>query len=71
MLHDGHELDVRVAHLADVGDELVGEIVIAVVGSALSRELISGTRPSAILAGFSLRLVSVPPPAAQMYLGRC
>ncbi len=28
MLHDGHQLDVRVAHLLDVGNQLIGEFAI-------------------------------------------
>ena len=68
MLHDRHELDVGVAHLADVVDELLGKVVVAVVGPSLSWERIARSGPGAVRARLALRLVSVPLPAAQMHL---
>ena len=68
MLHEGHDLDVRVAHLLDVRHQLIGEVVVRVVGAALGGEGIAGARPGAIFARLSLRFVSVALPGAQMHL---
>lgn len=68
MLHEGHDLDMRVAHLGDVRYKLIGEVVIRVIGASLSGERIAGTRPGAIFARLSLRFVSVALPTAQMHL---
>ena len=68
MLHEGHDLDVRVAHLLDVRHQLIGEVVVRVVGAALGGERIAGARPGAIFARLSLRFVSVALPGAQMHL---
>ena len=68
VLGEGQDLDVGVAHLADVVHELDGEVVVGVEGAALRGEGVAGTGPGAVLAGLALRLVAVALPAAQVHL---
>ena len=68
VLVDGHDLDVGVAHVLDVGNELVGEVVVAVHDAALGGELVAGARVGAVRARLALRLVSVATPAAEVHL---
>ena len=68
MLHDGQHLDVGVAHLAHVVDELDRQVVIGVVLAALRGERIHGAGVVAVLVRLALRLVAVAAPAAQMDL---
>ena len=68
VLVDGHDLDVGVAHLLDVLDELVGEVVVGVHDAALRGERVAGAGIGAVLAGLALGLVTVATPAAQVHL---
>ena len=67
VLREGQNLDVRVAHLLHVGDELLREVVVGVEGAALRGEGVAGAGPGAVLARLSLRLVAVALPAAKMH----
>ena len=64
MLGERHDLDMRVAHVARVGHELVREVVVGVVGAALRGEGVAGAGVGAVRAGLALRLVAVAAPTA-------
>ena len=66
MLHEGHELDVGVTHFLYIGDELLRQVVIGVVGAALRGEGVARTGVGAVLTRFALRLIAVAMPGAQM-----
>ena len=68
VLVDGHDLQVRVAHLLGVLHELDGEVVVGVHDAALSGEGIARAGIGAVGAGLALRLVTVTAPAAQVHL---
>ena len=68
MLREGQDLDVRVAHLLYVGDELLREVIVGVEGAALCGEGVAGAGPGAVLARLALGLVAVALPAAQVHL---
>ena len=68
VLHDGHELDVRVAHGAHVVHQLDGEVVVRVELAALSGERIARAGIGAVRARVSLRLVAVTAPRAKVHL---
>ena len=68
VFHDGHDLDMGIAHVAHVVDELDREVVIRVVGAALGREGVAGAGVVAVLVRLALRLVAMAFPAAQMNL---
>ena len=57
-----------VAHLAHVGDELVGELVVGVGRPALRGEGVAGARPGSVGAWLALGLVAVAAPGAQVHL---
>ena len=68
MLHKRHDLDMRIAHIADVVHELHRQVVVSVKLTALRGEGVHGTGVVAVLVGLALRRVAVPLPRANMYL---
>ena len=68
MLLNGQDLDMGVAHLAHVVDELDRKVVVGVVLAALRGEGIHGAGVVAVLVGIALRLVAVAAPGAKMDL---
>ena len=68
MLHKRHDLDMRVAHVADVVHELHRQVVIGVKLTSLRGEGIHGAGVIAVLVGFALRRVAVALPRSNMHL---
>ena len=68
MLHERHDLDMRVAHVAHVVHELHRQVVVGVELAALGGEGIHGTGVVAVLVGLPLRRVAVALPRANMHL---
>ena len=68
MLHERHDLDMRVAHVAHVVHELHRQVVVGVELAALRGEGIHGTGVVAVLVGLALRRVAVALPRANMHL---
>ena len=68
MLHERHDLDMRITHVAHVVHELHRQVVVGVKLSALCGEGIHGAGVVAILVGLALRRVAVALPRANMYL---
>ena len=68
MLHERHDLDMRVAHVAHVVHELHRQVVVGVELAALRGEGIHGSGVVAVLVGLALRRVAVALPRANMHL---
>ena len=68
MLHKRHDLDMRVAHVADVVHELNRQVVVGVELAALRGEGIHGAGVVAVLVGLALRRIAVALPRANMHL---
>ena len=68
MLHERHDLDMRVAHVAHVVHELHRKVVVGVELAALRGEGIHGAGVVAVLVGLALRRVAVALPRANMHL---
>ena len=68
MLHERHDLDMRVAHVAHVAYELHRQVVVGVKLAALRGEGIRGTRVVAVLVRIALWRVAVALPRANMHL---
>ena len=68
MLHERHDLDMRVAHVAHVVHELHRQVVVGVKLTALRGEGVHGTGVVAVLVGLALRRVAVALPRANMHL---
>ena len=68
MLHERHDLDMRIAHVADVVHELHRQVIVGIELAALRGEGIHGTGVVAVLVGLALRHVTVALPRANMYL---
>ena len=68
VLGEGHDLDMGIAHLLDVSHELIREVVVGVVRSALRRERIAGAGPGAVFAWLALRFVAMALPGAKVHL---
>ena len=68
MLHERHDLDMRVAHVARVVPELYRQVVVAVELAALRGEGIHGAGIVAVLVGLALRRIAVALPRTNMHL---
>ena len=68
MLHERHDLDVRIAHVAHVVYELHRQVVVGVELSTLRGEGIHGAGVVAVLVRLALRRVAVALPRANMHL---
>ena len=68
MLHERHDLDMRVAHVAHVVHELHRQFVVGVELAALCGEGIHGAGVVAVLVRIALRRVAVALPRANMHL---
>ena len=68
MLHERHDLDMRIAHVAHVVHELHRQVVVGVKLAALRGEGIHGAGIVAILVRLALRRVAVALPRANMHL---
>ena len=68
MLHQRHDLDMRVAHVAHVVHELYRQVVVGVELAALRGEGVHGAGVVAVLVGLALRRVAVALPRANMHL---
>ena len=68
MLHERHNLDMSVAHVAHVAYELHRQVVVGVELAALRGEGIHGTGVVAVLVRLALRRVAVALPRANMHL---
>ncbi len=68
MLHERHDLDMRIAHVAHVVHELHRQVVVGVELAALRGEGIHGARVVAVLVGLALRRIAVALPRANMHL---
>ena len=68
MLHERHDLNVRITHVAHVVHELHRQVVVGVELAALRREGIHGTGVVAVLVRLALRCVAVALPRANMHL---
>ena len=68
MLHERHDLDMRIAHVAHVVHELRRQVVVGVKLAALRGEGIHGTGVVAVLVRLALRRVAVALPRSNMYL---
>ena len=68
MLHERHDLDMRIAHVADVVHELHRQVIVGIELAALRGEGIHGAGVVAVLVGLALRHVTVALPRANMYL---
>ena len=62
MLHQRHDLNMRVAHVVHVVHELHRQVVVGVKLAALRGEGIHGAGVVSVLVGFALRRVAVPLP---------
>ena len=68
MLHERHDLDMRVSHVAHVVHELHRQVVVGVKLAALRGEGIHGAGVVAVLVGLALRRVAMALPRANMHL---
>ena len=68
MLHERHDLDMRVAHVAHVVHELHRQVVVGVELPALRWEGVHGAGVVAVLVRLALRRVAVTLPRANMHL---
>ena len=68
VLHERHDLDMRVAHVAHVVHELHRQVVVGVELAALRGERIHGAGVVAVLVGLALWRVAVALPRANMHL---
>ena len=68
MLHERHDLDMRIAHVAHVVHELHRQIVVGIELAALRGEGIHGARIVAVLVRIALWRVAVALPRANMHL---
>ena len=68
MLHERHDLDMRVAHVAHVVHELHRQVVVSVELAALRGEGIHGAGVVAVLVRLALRCVAMALPRANMHL---
>ena len=68
MLHERHDLDMRIAHVAHVVYELNRQVVVGVELAALRGEGIHGTGVVAVLVWLALWRVAVALPRANMHL---
>ena len=68
MLHERHDLDMRVAHVAHVVHELHRQVVVGVELAALRGEGVHGARVVAVLVRLALRRIAVALPRANMNL---
>ena len=68
MLHERHDLNVRIAHVAHVVHKLHRQVVVGVELAALRGEGIHGAGVVAVLVRFALRRVTVALPRANMHL---
>ena len=68
MLHERHDLDMRVAHVAHVVHELDRQVVVGVELAALRGEGVHGTGVVAVLVRLALWRVAVALPRANMHL---
>ena len=68
MLHERHDLDMRVAHVAHVVHELHRQVVVGVELAALRGEGVHGAGVVAVFVRLALRGVAVALPRANMHL---
>ena len=68
MLHERHDLDMRVPHVAHVVHELHRKVVVGVELAALRREGVHGAGVVAVLVRLALRRVAMALPRANMHL---
>ena len=68
VLHERHDLDMRIAHVAHVVHELHRQVVVGVELAALRGEGIHGAGVVAVLVRLALRRIAVALPRANMHL---
>ena len=67
MLHERHDLDMRIAHVAHVVHKLYRQLVVGVELAALRGEGVHGARVVAVLVRIALRRVAMALPRANMH----